>query len=436
MSPVSPFLQRERRNSRVSSASSNNSGYTRAHFLPKPKTGEINPFAHVGPSKELVQAKFQRQRLEKNAAKMAKMLDVFRPKSADYGSGVSALGSGVRRASDVPFGSKENDNHLHHNLNFGELWDPYSSLQPSRPASVGTIGSEFRPGSRNSNAVPLQMGIGLGQLWRPDPKAPPRKETKLVLRTTHVEMDRTMKRMIVNLLEKCRIKATALFKCMKASDDPDPTTGVQSGKIPTSQFELCIRSAAISAPRAVFNTLFEMVGDDEGNVDYIKFLEDLDIEEGQMMAEIKDRRSMLRSQMETEKRDRDRRMEQHMQMQRARSSTPQNPYRAAPTEVVDQRLCVEIDSPEPLKRQSGIRAKSWFKPRHLKSAYGHDLEAQFCLPGGPLGTEMRDASKQPPIESHVLEHELHHVRDHVLVEKVSRQRAARNNSGNDDAFFG
>ena len=50
--------------------------------------------------------------------------------------------------------------------------------------------------------------------------------------------------------------------------------------------------------------------------------------------------------------------------------------------------------------------------------------------------EMRDSSKQPPIESYVLEHELHHVRDHVLVEKVSRQRAARNNSGNDDAFFG
>jgi len=55
---------------------------------------QIDIFAHAGPSKELVQAKFQRQRLEKNASKLSRQLDIFRPKSADYGSGVSSLGIG------------------------------------------------------------------------------------------------------------------------------------------------------------------------------------------------------------------------------------------------------------------------------------------------------------------------------------------------------
>ena len=49
---------------------------------------------------------------------------------------------------------------------------------------------------------------------------------------------------------------------------------MQCGRIPAAQFELCIRSVGINAPRAVYNVLLEMVGvDPEGNVDYVKFLE-------------------------------------------------------------------------------------------------------------------------------------------------------------------
>jgi len=114
----------------------------------------------------LMQAKFQKQRLEKEAARLSKGIDVFRPKSADYGSGLSALGAGVRRACDVPFGSRSNANHKEHNLKFGELWDPYATLE-----SVAPTMKQVQPAmSRRPNdaGVPLQLGIGLGQLWRPD----------------------------------------------------------------------------------------------------------------------------------------------------------------------------------------------------------------------------------------------------------------------------
>merc|ERR1711959_258296 len=101
--------------------------------------------------------------------------------------------------------------------------------------------------------MPMSMSMGLGQLWRPDPRSLSRHEPHLILRSTHVKMDTETKRMIVYLLEKCRVKSTALFKCMKASDanaDDQPN----KGSISAAQFELCIRCVDITAPKAVFLT--------------------------------------------------------------------------------------------------------------------------------------------------------------------------------------
>ena len=84
----------------------------------------------------------------------------------------------------------------------------------------------------------------------------------------------------------------------------------------------------------------------------------------------------------------------------------------------------------------GQMTKSWFKPQHLKSAFTNSTETIYCLPGGPLGVEMLDSQYQPPIEQRILEHELHHVRDNVLKSKVALQRQARNNTGNEDAYYG
>lgn len=429
--------------SRASSASTQHSGYTFSHFSPKPRKakGDIDIFAHAGPSKELVQAKFQRQRLEKNASKLSRQLDIFRPKSADYGSGVSSLGIGVRRASDIPFRSHENDAHTDYNLKFGELWDPFAPFAAEpRPHSVASSSNmdDCRPKSRAQ--MPMSMSMGLGQLWRPDSRTQAQREKsqpKLILRSTEVEMDRETKRMIVYLLEKCRLRSTALFKSMKASDPPDPATGKCLGRIPGSQFELCIRSSASSAPKAVFNVLLEMIGmDEDGTVDYIKFFEDLDIEEVQMMEQIVQRKTKLKAQKENEMQWRRQIMQQEMERQQVVRAQKEAPPAPKPILKTDERLFIEVDSLNPELRKSGVKARSWFKPRHLTSAYGHDIETMYCVPGGPLGVEMQDAQRQPPIECKILEHELHHMRDHVLREKVAMQRQSRNNSGNDDAFYG
>jgi len=339
-------------------------------------------------------------------------------------------------ASDVPFRCKTNANHTPHKMKFGELWDPYSTLAaPTRAQSVDLV----EPHSRSRAGTPMSMGLGLGQLWRPDPRARVnRTESKLVLRSTHIQMDNVTKRMIVNLLEKCRLRSGALFKSMKASDTPDPTTGRLSSLIPAAQFELCIRAAGISAPRAVFNTLLEMVGvrEEDGQVDYNKFLEELDIEEAQLLEQIQDKRTMLQAQGNQERKHRE--MLKTMELERqdlAAKERRQAPQRKEHANS-DQRMCIDFDSPNPSSPGSNLRAKSWFKPRHLTSAFGHDNQMMYCLPGGPLGVEFQDSSTQPPIESSVLEIELRHVRDQVLTRKVAQQRAARNNSGNDDAFFG
>merc|ERR1719230_805443 len=109
-------------------------------------------------------------------------------------------------------------------------------------------------------------------------------------------MDPQTKRMIVNILDKCRVRSTALFKVMKGSDPPDPTTGRQSSYIPAQQFELCIRSVGITAPRAVFNVLLEMVGvNQDGNVNYAQFLEDLGVEENLKADQIATRRMSLKA---------------------------------------------------------------------------------------------------------------------------------------------
>jgi len=293
---------------------------------------------------------------------------------------------------------------------------------------------------------------------------------------------------------------------MKASDPPDPATGKCLGRIPGSQFELCIRSSASSALKAVFNVLlevnehllglgsllrelqlylfyqstrvfilgslfpwrhlrvqriqpsthecllclfektsqhvftskhFEMIGmDEDGTVDYIKFFEDLDIEEVQMMEQIVQRKTKLKAQKENEMQWRRQIMQQEMERQQVVRAQKEAPPAPKPILKTDERLFIEVDSLNPELRKSGVKARSWFKPRHLTSAYGHDIETMYCVPGGPLGVEMQDAQRQPPIECKILEHELHHMRDHVLREKVAMQRQSRNNSGNDDAFYG
>merc|ERR1711871_596174 len=126
-----------------------------------------------------------------------------------------------------------------------------------------------------------------------------------------------------------------------------------------------------------------------------------------------------------------------MEVERQSRLAERRPEPAQPVlEPIDQRLCVEVDSPDLGYRKSGVRAKSCFKPRHLTSAFGRDNQTMYALPGGPLGVEMQDSSMQPPVEQNVLDAELRHVRDNVLTAKVAQQRAARNNSGNDDQFFG
>jgi len=253
-------------------------------------------------------------------------------------------------------------------------------------------------------------------------------------------MDEDIKRMIVVILEKCRARTPGLFKCMRASDGPDPLTGVTSGRIPATQFELCLRSVGITAPKLVFNVLLEMVGEDQnGQVDYTKFLEDLEIEENQMVAEINNKKQQVQAFSIEKKRQENERRDQLYQQQH-QGSIRGSPSTMKPSELSDQRVYVEVDGytlggripPTPV-------ACSYFKPRHLKSGYSQQClknEAMYCLPGGPMGFELRDSSLQPPVESRCLESDLHHMRDKVLATKVARQRAARNNSGNDSAFFG
>ena len=131
-------------------------------------------------------------------------------------------------------------------MKFGELWDPYATLESVAP-TMKLKQPLAKSESRRPNEVPLQLGIGcaypagsrlaryrcltcpllsrLGQLWRPDPRSSARSsEQQLLLRDTPVQMDPTTRRMIVFLLEKCRLKSTALFKTMKASDTPNPAT--------------------------------------------------------------------------------------------------------------------------------------------------------------------------------------------------------------------
>merc|ERR1711977_233777 len=100
------LLDQQRRGSAASQGSDRGAS---SLFPAKPLDDEIDIFANVGPSKALVQARFQKQRYEKKAAKLAQLIDIFRPKSADYGSGMNALGCGVRRSTDSPHRSKINN---------------------------------------------------------------------------------------------------------------------------------------------------------------------------------------------------------------------------------------------------------------------------------------------------------------------------------------
>jgi len=225
---------------------------------------------------------------------------------------------------------------------------------------------------------------------------------------------------------------------MKASDTPDPTSGVMSGRIPAAQFELCIRCVGINAPRAVFNTLFDIVGVDEnGEVDYVKYLEDLEIEEVLGIEKTKERRKVLKSQIEREDaynkyRQQQREQQQVAQYQKAkRAAAPSSDGYSA---NADTRTCIEVDyipgqSPSP----QGIPTKSYFKPKHLVSAYTNDIQTVFCLPGGSHG-EMRDSQAQHPIEAPTLNSEMRHYRDSVLASKVQMQKLSRSNGG-DDAYI-
>jgi len=238
--------------------------------------------------------------------------------------------------------------------------------------------------------------------------------------------------MIVFLLEKCRMKSTPLFKTMKASDTPNPATGKQKGAISASQFELCIRSAGINAPRAVFNVLLEVAGmDEDGEVDYVKFLEDLEIEENMGVEEMKGRREIIQHQMAAEEQQkaymqRQREEYQAHQQARAHRTTGLSASRLASR---DTRLLIEVDS-LPDGRNPGQRTQSFFKPKHLTSAFTNGVGTVYVLPGGPLGVEMVDSQEQPPVEQKVLDGELHFMRDFVHKDKVEAQKAARCQVGN------
>lgn len=269
--------------------------------------------------------------------------------------------------------------------------------------------------------------------------------------------------------------------------------GKQQGCIPASQFELCIRSAGINAPRAVFNVLLEVVGlDEEGQVDYVKFLEDLEIEENMGVEEMKLRRQTIQvfprfcaprrchgffvhscsccvqHQMAAEEQEKaylqqqQREYEQAQPKQHRGGPTMSATKRAArdtrmlievrgarqgfgsTVGVVDSDLRVRSDPCCHMKgsdpnawtcrsqvdslpdgRHPGMRTQSYFKPKHLTSAFTNDVGTVFSVPGGPLGVELVDSQEQPPIEQAVLDGELHFMRDFVHKDKVEMQKAIR-----------
>jgi len=354
---------------------------------------------------------------------MAAKIDVWRPCSADFGGDCSGglLSGGVRRASDIPFNQrmKNNPAHLATQLHMGEIWDPYAGLAPGRAQTASLGGPVTSP--------PFGMHFGLGQTWKgskrmltdpPDAATDPaRKASNWIPGSVSVSME--CRRGFAAVLERCTIGSNQLFKRFCACDGDGKT---KEGKISCAQFELCLRSLGITATKQVLQLMLDTVCEPDGQVDYLKFINDLDVKDATKRPVRTTPASYTPYTRLKTPEAFDAELRGWTTVSESAHTRPSStgPLCTDPFKhFKDIRLKAELD---PCRK---LKGHCFFKPRHLVSGFAQSPASTFCLPGGMMRDLSETTNVRHPVERDVQNREMTFHRDSVLAQDIAASRAAR-----------